>query len=261
MALCNFHNTLLSSSSYSSSFSPLSPFLKPPNALRFFTKFSTSPFSLRALNSSNNDNPTGESAGGEAGPRRISEQSSWEAKDSEGRDYLYRLGKEADNMNIAVGARAGIIDDLFVGNFLGRDCNFLFRIGYFVGWKLGLWLSSKKWKYLSIGWVVHNYWEFEAPWNVSLRVEFSSVFPESKRSSLGCLKNGILFCLGDDIVKSVDQLVGYFLGNFWGRAWFLPPLELGFVFLGNVALPGLITEMTMEFGVHFRVGNCSQWRW
>lgn len=155
MALCNFHNTLLSSSSssYSSSFSPLSPFLKPPNALRFFTKFSTSPFSLRALNSSNNDNPTGESAGGEAGPRRISEQSSWEAKDSEGRDYLYRLGKEADNMNIAVGARAGIIDDLFVGNFLGRDCNFLFRIGYFVGWKLGLWLSSKKWKYLSIGWV------------------------------------------------------------------------------------------------------------
>ncbi|RVW49127.1 hypothetical protein CK203_084410 [Vitis vinifera] len=59
----------------------------------------------------------------------FSEQSSWEAKDSEGRDYLYRLGKEADNMNIAVGARAGIIDDLFVGNFLGRDCNFLFRIG------------------------------------------------------------------------------------------------------------------------------------
>ncbi|CBI25238.3 unnamed protein product, partial [Vitis vinifera] len=129
MALCNFHNTLLSSSSsssYSSSFSPLSPFLKPPNALRFFTKFSTSPFSLRALNSSNNDNPTGESAGGEAGQRRISEQSSWEAKDSEGRDYLYRLGKEADNMNIAVGARAGIIDDLFVGNFLGRDSDIVF---------------------------------------------------------------------------------------------------------------------------------------
>ena len=25
-------------------------------------------------------------------------------------------------MNIAVGARKGIVDDLFVGNFLGRDC-------------------------------------------------------------------------------------------------------------------------------------------
>ncbi|XP_042491917.1 ribulose bisphosphate carboxylase/oxygenase activase, chloroplastic [Macadamia integrifolia] len=58
--------------------------------------------------------------------RRLSEQSSWEAKDSEGRDYLYRLGKEADNMNIAVGARVGIIDDLFVGNFLGRDSDIVF---------------------------------------------------------------------------------------------------------------------------------------
>ncbi|XP_043711278.1 ribulose bisphosphate carboxylase/oxygenase activase, chloroplastic-like [Telopea speciosissima] len=58
--------------------------------------------------------------------RRLSEQSSWEAKDSEGRDYLYRLGKEADNMNIAVGARAGIIDDLFVGDFLGRDSDIVF---------------------------------------------------------------------------------------------------------------------------------------
>lgn len=55
--------------------------------------------------------------------KRLSEQSSWEAKDSEGRDYLYRLGKEADNMNIAVGARSGVVDDLFAGNFLGRDCN------------------------------------------------------------------------------------------------------------------------------------------
>jgi hypothetical protein len=25
-------------------------------------------------------------------------------------------------MNIAVGARSGIVDDLFVGNFLGKDC-------------------------------------------------------------------------------------------------------------------------------------------
>lgn len=58
--------------------------------------------------------------------RKLSEQSSWEAKDSEGRDYLYRLGKEADNMNIAVGARAGVVDDLFAGNFLGRDSDIVF---------------------------------------------------------------------------------------------------------------------------------------
>ncbi|KAJ4958401.1 hypothetical protein NE237_025512 [Protea cynaroides] len=58
--------------------------------------------------------------------KRLSEQSSWEAKDSEGRDYLYRLGKEGDNMNIAVGAKAGIIDDLFVGDFLGRDSDIVF---------------------------------------------------------------------------------------------------------------------------------------
>jgi hypothetical protein len=55
--------------------------------------------------------------------KKLSKQSSWEAKDVDGRDYLYRLGKEADNMNIAVGQRAGIIDDVFVGNFLGKDCN------------------------------------------------------------------------------------------------------------------------------------------
>lgn len=63
--------------------------------------------------------------------RRLSEQSSWEAKDLEGRDYLYRLGKEADNMNVAVGARSGVIDDLFAGNFLGRDCNLLVQFTYF----------------------------------------------------------------------------------------------------------------------------------
>uniref|UniRef100_A0A803M2F5 Ribulose bisphosphate carboxylase/oxygenase activase, chloroplastic n=1 Tax=Chenopodium quinoa TaxID=63459 RepID=A0A803M2F5_CHEQI len=53
--------------------------------------------------------------------KRLSEQSSWETKDSRGNDYLYRLGAEADNMNIAVGAKSGVIDDLFAGNFLGRD--------------------------------------------------------------------------------------------------------------------------------------------
>ncbi|KAG8379601.1 hypothetical protein BUALT_Bualt07G0105800 [Buddleja alternifolia] len=58
--------------------------------------------------------------------KKISEQSSWESKDSEGKDYLYRLGAEADNMNIAVGARAGVIDDLFTGNFLGKDSDIVF---------------------------------------------------------------------------------------------------------------------------------------
>ncbi|XP_008809993.2 ribulose bisphosphate carboxylase/oxygenase activase, chloroplastic isoform X3 [Phoenix dactylifera] len=61
------------------------------------------------------------------GPKkRISEQSSWESKDADGKDYLYRLGQEADNMNIAVGARKGIVDDLFVGEFLGKDSDIVF---------------------------------------------------------------------------------------------------------------------------------------
>ncbi|CAN1223920.1 Ribulose bisphosphate carboxylase/oxygenase activase, chloroplastic [Linum perenne] len=58
--------------------------------------------------------------------RRLSEQSSWESKDSEGKDYLYRLGKEADNMNISVGAKDGVIDSLFTGTFLGRDSDIVF---------------------------------------------------------------------------------------------------------------------------------------
>ncbi|KAJ7545958.1 hypothetical protein O6H91_08G018000 [Diphasiastrum complanatum] len=53
-------------------------------------------------------------------------QSSWTAKDHEGKDYLYRLGKEADNMNITVGARRGLIDDLFVGDFLGKEADIVF---------------------------------------------------------------------------------------------------------------------------------------
>ncbi|KAK9901915.1 hypothetical protein M0R45_001849 [Rubus argutus] len=64
--------------------------------------------------------------GGETKKKRLSDQSSWEAEDSEGEDYLYRLGKESDNMNIAVGARAGVVDDLFVGKFLGRDSDIVF---------------------------------------------------------------------------------------------------------------------------------------
>ncbi|KAG0527888.1 hypothetical protein BDA96_06G272100 [Sorghum bicolor] len=63
---------------------------------------------------------------GESGSRRLSKQSSWESKDAEGDDYLYRLGKEADNLNVTVGARAGIVDDLFVGNFLGKDSDIVF---------------------------------------------------------------------------------------------------------------------------------------
>ncbi|KAK1274826.1 hypothetical protein QJS04_geneDACA004040 [Acorus gramineus] len=59
-------------------------------------------------------------------PKQISEQSSYEAKDSEGRDYLYALGQESQNMNISVGARSGVIDDLFVGKFLGKDSDIVF---------------------------------------------------------------------------------------------------------------------------------------
>ncbi|KAF3682787.1 putative ABC transporter I family member 17-like [Capsicum annuum] len=58
--------------------------------------------------------------------KRLSQQSSWETEDSEGNDYLYRLGAEADNMNIAVGAKAGVIDSLFAGNFLGKDSDIVF---------------------------------------------------------------------------------------------------------------------------------------
>ncbi|KAG7990274.1 hypothetical protein I3843_02G017800 [Carya illinoinensis] len=87
----------------------------PPS---FFLHCSESSFS------ENSDD--GEKDGQTEVPKRLSKQSSWEAKDSEGKDYLYRLGKEADNMNIAVGARAGVIDDLFAGNFLGRDSDIVF---------------------------------------------------------------------------------------------------------------------------------------
>nr|AFK44225.1 unknown [Medicago truncatula] len=81
-------------------------FKKPPHSLRFSC--------VRCCNSDDEKK------------KKLSEQSSWETKDSEGRDYLYRLGAEADNMNIAVGQRAGIIDDVFAGNFLGRDSDIVF---------------------------------------------------------------------------------------------------------------------------------------
>ena len=41
-----------------------------------------------------------------------------------GKDYLYWLGKEADSMNIAVGARAGVIDPLFLAIFLAKTVGF-----------------------------------------------------------------------------------------------------------------------------------------
>lgn len=54
-------------------------------------------------------------------PKKLSKQSSWEAKDVLGNDYLYRLGNEASNMNIEVGAKAGNVDYLFHGDFLGKE--------------------------------------------------------------------------------------------------------------------------------------------
>ena len=49
------------------------------------------------------------------------QQSSWDAKDVLGNDYLYRLGKEASSMRTEVGAKAGMIDSVFVGDFLGTE--------------------------------------------------------------------------------------------------------------------------------------------
>eukprot|EP00898_Chlorokybus_atmophyticus_P006750 jgi/Chlat1/7076/Chrsp57S06774 len=59
--------------------------------------------------------------------KRLSKQSSWEAVDSEGNDYLVKLGKESENMNIAVGAKQGVIDDVFIGDFLGKDADIVFK--------------------------------------------------------------------------------------------------------------------------------------
>ncbi|ESR40940.1 ATPase aaa core domain-containing protein [Citrus sinensis] len=87
----------------------------------------TPPLSISCSISSNNNNINPHNNESSPNPKKkLSEQSSWEAKDSEGNDYLYKLGKEADNMNIAVGARAGVIDPLFAGNFLGKDSDIVF---------------------------------------------------------------------------------------------------------------------------------------
>ncbi|GAY49447.1 hypothetical protein CUMW_119170 [Citrus unshiu] len=87
----------------------------------------TPPLSISCSISSNKNNINPHNNESSPNPKKkLSEQSSWEAKDSEGNDYLYKLGKEADNMNIAVGARAGVIDPLFAGNFLGKDSDIVF---------------------------------------------------------------------------------------------------------------------------------------
>ncbi|CAL5444279.1 unnamed protein product [Camellia sinensis] len=100
---------------------------KSPNLNRFsflFPKktFNSSCFSVRSISNGDETNDKDSITP----KKKLSDQSSWEAKDSHGDDYLYRLGKEADNMNIAVGARAGVIDDLFAGKFLGRDSDVVF---------------------------------------------------------------------------------------------------------------------------------------
>ncbi|CAL5199707.1 unnamed protein product [Lathyrus oleraceus] len=94
------------------------PLCLPTPNLSF--KFKPQQFCVRCCDRDNEDTNNNKNK------KRLSKQSSWETKDSEGKDYLYRLGKEADNMNIAVGQRAGIIDDLFVGDFLGKDSDIVF---------------------------------------------------------------------------------------------------------------------------------------
>ncbi|KAF6142363.1 hypothetical protein GIB67_023388 [Kingdonia uniflora] len=112
MSLCSFNADLIISSSHhrsstrsNNTLSRLHHLFSPPIKIN-------PPISLCSKGTHDNN---------EVSKKKISKQSSWETKDSEGKDYLYRLGKEADNMNISVGARAGVIDDLFVGKFLGRD--------------------------------------------------------------------------------------------------------------------------------------------
>lgn len=83
----------------------------------------TLPFCI--INSTSNGDPEDQSTQSSK-QQKSQSQSSWSAKNSEGKDYLYRLGQEADNMNISVGARKGIIDDLFVGKFLGKDADIVF---------------------------------------------------------------------------------------------------------------------------------------
>ncbi|XP_044497718.1 ribulose bisphosphate carboxylase/oxygenase activase, chloroplastic [Mangifera indica] len=100
------------------SLSPKKSLTSPPLSVSFCCKIHNNNATSTSGNSDHESKPERRN--------RLSEQSSWETKDAEGNDYLYRLGKEADNMNIAVGARAGVIDPLFAGNFLGKDSDIVF---------------------------------------------------------------------------------------------------------------------------------------
>lgn len=91
----------------------------------FHSRKNTVTLRFRIINSNSNGDPQDQITQSSKQQKSQSE-SSWSAKNSEGKDYLYRLGQEADNMNISVGARKGIIDDLFVGKFLGKDADIVF---------------------------------------------------------------------------------------------------------------------------------------
>ncbi|KAI3717839.1 hypothetical protein L1987_69710 [Smallanthus sonchifolius] len=122
---CNFNSTDLSSLTLTKcpKFNHRSSSLFP----QVLSVHKSSPFVVRSIATSSDSNGDGvASPETQSIKKRLSEQSSWEAKDAEGNDYLYRLGKESDNMNIAVGARAGVIDDLFTGDFLGKDSDIVF---------------------------------------------------------------------------------------------------------------------------------------
>ncbi|XP_031257881.1 ribulose bisphosphate carboxylase/oxygenase activase, chloroplastic [Pistacia vera] len=106
------------------SHSPKKSPTSPPLSVSFCSKIHNN--NSTNTNSNGNGNSDSDRESKQDSRKRLSEQSSWEAKDAEGNDYLYRLGKEADNMNIAVGARAGVIDPLFAGNFLGKDSDIVF---------------------------------------------------------------------------------------------------------------------------------------
>ncbi|XP_073035773.1 ribulose bisphosphate carboxylase/oxygenase activase, chloroplastic [Primulina eburnea] len=95
-----------------------------PFDFQFSSRSHSNPFTIRCSQGDGNESIDSNAAN--KLKSKLSEQSSWEAKDSEGKDYLFRLGAEADNMNIAVGARVGVIDDLFTGNFLGKDSDIVF---------------------------------------------------------------------------------------------------------------------------------------
>lgn len=115
MALFNSpSSSLLQTQNFFTSPKKISPFLITVSCSKSPSQPTSSP------------SPVDDNSENEEPKRRLSQQSSWEAKDSEGKDYLYRLGKEADNMNIAVGARVGVVDSLFAGNFLGKDSDIVF---------------------------------------------------------------------------------------------------------------------------------------